>query len=106
MEGDRKARWGRQPTRLDVERNVNRIIAIKDVMDQVNEAAKVHGCLHVQRLIGGRLALLVTSLCMSLQKGDCAAIDAAIGDLSIESTKKNINLGIVHAQSQTCKSAP
>jgi hypothetical protein len=41
MESDRKARWGRQPTRLDVERNVNKIIAIKDVMDKVDEAAKV-----------------------------------------------------------------
>lgn len=63
----KEKRYARQPTRTDTERNVKKILQIRPTMDKVNAAVKA---------------------------GDAAAIDAAIGDLSIEASKKNASLGL------------
>ena len=76
LDGMRKARYGRQPTRLDVERCVPKIAPIKDVMDAVRDG---------------------------LENDDLAAVDAAIGDQKIESTKANVNLGLQISTLQLAK---
>mmetsp|Transcript_24691 Transcript_24691/g.48036 ORF Transcript_24691/g.48036 Transcript_24691/m.48036 type:complete len:289 (+) Transcript_24691:52-918(+) len=63
---DRKARYGRQPTRTDTERNIKKIIAVKATLDACAAAIK---------------------------DGDAKGVAEAIGDLTIEPTKKNANLG-------------
>ena len=69
----KKQRYGRQPTRLDVERSVPKIVAIKGVMDRTRDA---------------------------LEQNDLAAVAKAVGDQSIEATKSNINLGMEISQLQ------
>lgn len=72
----KQARYGRQPTRLDVERCVPKIVSIKGVMDATRDA---------------------------LEQGDLAAVAKAVGDQSIEATKSNINLGKEISQLQVSR---
>jgi len=65
-EDSKKARWGRQPTLVDVGRNVKKIESVKATIDACEEA---------------------------VAEGDAKGVADAIGDLTIEATKKNANLG-------------
>lgn len=58
-----RARWGRQPTRLDVQRTVPKMVRIVDV----NKGVKT-----------------------GLDSGDLAAVAAVIGDQSIDASSKNL----------------
>jgi hypothetical protein len=73
----KKARYGRQPTRLDVERCVPKIAPISGVMKAVKDG---------------------------LASGDLAAVSAAIGDQTVEATKANVNLGKEISDIQIAKS--
>jgi len=66
LSGMKQPRYGRQPTRLDVERCVPKIAPIKGVMDAVASA---------------------------LESEDLAGVAKAIGDQTVEATKSNVNLG-------------
>ncbi|EKX53853.1 hypothetical protein GUITHDRAFT_150316 [Guillardia theta CCMP2712] len=72
----KKARWNRQPTRLDIERTLPKMAPVKGIMDQVRSA---------------------------LEKGDVANVATIIGDQSIEFTKRNSNLGVDIPELQVAK---
>lgn len=63
----RAARWTRQPSRLDVDRNVKKFLVVRDVIVDVEDA---------------------------LKNSDLAVVAESIGDQNIEATKKNVNLGL------------
>jgi hypothetical protein len=65
-----------QPTRLDVDRNVKRILVIRDVIVDVEDA---------------------------LKNNDLAAVAESIGDQSVDANKKNINLGLKIPMTQRAK---